>query len=68
MLMKWERMCLFCSFCSLQHCSTKAGGWEIPADFPQCYSVKTGYYSLLRYLGSLPRSKEGMSLLLAGLK
>lgn len=56
-MMKAVRKCSFGSFCSLQHCSWKAGGWEIHADFSQCYSMKTGYYSLLSYLGSLPRTK-----------
>ena len=28
----------------------------MPTDFSQCYSAERGYYSLLRYLGSLPTS------------
>lgn len=53
----------FCSSATLQLKSRRVGEscW-----LSQCYSVNIGYYSLLRYLGSLPRSKEGMSLLLAG--
>ena len=44
----------------------KQEGERFPLTFLQRYSVKIGYYSLFRYLGSLPRSKVGMSLLLEG--
>lgn len=46
---------------SLLFCNSaaeKAGGWKSPAGFSQCYRVNTGYYSLLRYLGSLPKSRR----------
>ena len=35
----------------------KQEGERFPLTFLQRYSVKIGYYSLFRYLGSLPRSK-----------
>lgn len=37
----------------------KQEGGRFPLTFSQCYSVKIGYYSLLRYLGSLPMLLAG---------
>lgn len=61
-----KKVHVFGSFCLCNTAVEKQEGGRFPLTFHNVNSVKVGYYSLLSYLGSLPKSKEGMSLLLAG--
>lgn len=53
-----QRKHIFGSYCSSATLQLTSGRVGEPADFSHCYRVNIGGYSLLSYLGSLPRSMK----------